>query len=676
MISRIRAGVSPAFQNVCHCPRGLKIRSPGCATTTSSPSRAPTLPSITQLYSSSRLWRWSGAASARGDIGCSTSEKRSSASLPSIMNRTPMLPRKPDVPSAGPRTRAGAVTFIAGDSFHRTIVSREYTARRRICQYWCDSHGRPKASVPDEAARRARGADTAAHRRERSRAARGGGPRADVDQRDRGARGCPPFDRLPALPRRGRALRRLQRALACGEPGAGGRAVAGDRRPARAPEGGARGAVRLLPADGAHVREPPPRREDDAHGAADVRRLPGLPRGGRRGVDAWTAAPRRREEARARGDRTCARVPDVAVARARAGARRRRGRGPDVQVRRGRSRNAFGFLAPSLPRPGSTSGAMCARTLLAVLVGCLSLPGAALAASAPAAVTGAVTTFSDTSATVTGTVNPNGQTTTWHFDYGTSTSYGSSTPATAAGSGTANANVSATITGLVPGTTYHYRFVAANASGTTAGGDGVFTTSGTPAPAVVTAPASGLASTSATLNGSVNPNGRATTWYFEYGTSTAYGSRTPSQNAGAGTTAVNVSAPAGGLRTGVAYHFRLVATSNAGTTRGLDQSFVLRTAPAATTGSVSSLSATSAILNGAVNPNGQETSWHFEVGTTTSYGTATATKSAGSGTASANVSAALAGLVPGTTYHYRLVATSASGTTAGADRTFMTVGTP
>jgi len=319
---------------------------------------------------------------------------------------------------------------------------------------------------------------------------------------------------------------------------------------------------------------------------------------------------------------------------------------------------------------------MCARTLLAVLVGCLSLPGAALAASAPAAVTGAVTTFSDTSATVTGTVNPNGQTTTWHFDYGTSTSYGSSTPATAAGSGTANANVSATITGLVPGTTYHYRFVAANASGTTAGGDGVFTTSGTPAPAVVTAPASGLASTSATLNGSVNPNGRATTWYFEYGTSTAYGSRTPSQNAGAGTAAVNVSAPAGGLRTGVAYHFRLVATSNAGTTRGLDQSFVLRTAPAATTGSVSSLSATSAILNGAVNPNGQETSWHFEVGTTTSYGTATATKSAGSGTASANVSAALAGLVPGTTYHYRLVATSASGTTAGADRTFMTVGTP
>src|SRR5581483_5859486 len=103
-------------------------------------------------------------------------------------------------------------------------------------------------------------------------------------------RGCPPFDRLPALPRRGRALRRLQRALACGEPGAGGRAVAGDRRPARSPEGGARGAVRLLPADGAHVREPPPRREDDAHGAADVRRLPGLPRGGRRGVDAWTGA--------------------------------------------------------------------------------------------------------------------------------------------------------------------------------------------------------------------------------------------------------------------------------------------------------------------------------------------------------------------------------------------------
>ena len=58
-------------------------------------------PSSTKLYSSSRVCRWSGAASARGDIGCSTSEKRSPVSSPSIRKRTPMLPRKPSRTSSG-----------------------------------------------------------------------------------------------------------------------------------------------------------------------------------------------------------------------------------------------------------------------------------------------------------------------------------------------------------------------------------------------------------------------------------------------------------------------------------------------------------------------------------------------------------------------------------------------
>src|SRR5437016_6227711 len=88
------------------------------------------------------------------------------------------------------------------------------------------------------------------------------------------------------------------------------------------------------------------------------------------------------------------------------------------------------------------------------------------------------------------------------------------------------------------------------------------------APGAVTGAATNLSASSATLDGTVNPNGRATTWYFEYGASTSYGSNTPSQNAGSGTTPVNVSAPLSGLRTGVVYHFRLVATNSAGTGRG------------------------------------------------------------------------------------------------------------
>jgi hypothetical protein len=319
---------------------------------------------------------------------------------------------------------------------------------------------------------------------------------------------------------------------------------------------------------------------------------------------------------------------------------------------------------------------MRARTVLMAIAGCLVFSGVARAASAPIAVTGAVTTFTDTSATVSGTVNPNGQSTTWYFEVGRTTSYGTKTATASAGSGTTNTNVSATIGGLMPGTTYHYRFAATNATGTTEGADGVFTTSGSPEPAAVTAPASSLAATTATLNGSVNPNGRATSWFFEYGTSTSYGTKTPAQNAGAGTSVVNVSAPLAGLRAGVTYHFRIVASNDAGTGRGSDRTFVLASAPGATTGSASSVTATGAILNGSVDPHAQGTSWHFEFGTTTGYGTATATKTTGATSGWSNVSAALAGLVPGTTYHYRLVTTNAAGTTVGADRAFTTVGSP
>src|SRR5215211_232237 len=115
MISRIRQGSSPAFQKVCHWSRGLWTRSPGPASSTSSPSSAPMRPSSTKLYSSSRVCGCSGAASARGDMGCSTSEKRSPASAPSIMKRTPMLPRKPALPSCGPTTsptRSSSLLFL------------------------------------------------------------------------------------------------------------------------------------------------------------------------------------------------------------------------------------------------------------------------------------------------------------------------------------------------------------------------------------------------------------------------------------------------------------------------------------------------------------------------------------------------------------------------------------
>jgi hypothetical protein len=73
-----------------------------------------------------------------------------------------------------------------------------------------------------------------------------------------------------------------------------------------------------------------------------------------------------------------------------------------------------------------------------------------------------------------------------------------------------------------------------------------------------------------------------------------------------------------------------------------------------------------------VNPNGAATTVSFEWGTTTSYGQATAGQAIGAGTTAQAVSAALTGLAPCTTYHYRATATSAGGTATGDDASFRT----
>lgn len=98
-------------------------------------------------------------------------------------------------------------------------------------------------------------------------------------------------------------------------------------------------------------------------------------------------------------------------------------------------------------------------------------------AGVPTATTGGAKAITQTTATLTGSVKPNNENTTWHFDYGTSTAYGTSTPEqgpVAAGSG--NTNVQADVSGLTPGTTYHFRVVATNPSGSIPGKDHAFTT--------------------------------------------------------------------------------------------------------------------------------------------------------------------------------------------------------
>jgi Carboxypeptidase regulatory-like domain len=198
--------------------------------------------------------------------------------------------------------------------------------------------------------------------------------------------------------------------------------------------------------------------------------------------------------------------------------------------------------------------------------------------------TGSASGVGTGSATLSGTVNPNGTATTYHFDYGTSTNYGSQAPASPdpnAGAGTTAQTESTTLTGLSPNTLYHYRIEATNGLGTSYGAGQTFTTTGagtspaSPAPIVATGSALNVGTFgpgSATVSGTVNANGETATYHFDYGTSTNYTSRTISEPISS-TTAEFVDAGLTGLSPNTVYHYRIEATDAWGTSYGADQTF-------------------------------------------------------------------------------------------------------
>src|SRR5262249_57177587 len=106
--------------------------------------------------------------------------------------------------------------------------------------------------------------------------------------------------------------------------------------------------------------------------------------------------------------------------------------------------------------------------------------------------------------------------------------------------------------------------------GTSFGADMMFTTSAVVPPTATTGAATNVTATSATLTGTVNPNGLATTAYFQWGRTTAYGQTTASQSIGSGTGTVSESATLTGLTPSRAYHYRVVASNGAGATHGAD----------------------------------------------------------------------------------------------------------
>jgi hypothetical protein len=94
--------------------------------------------------------------------------------------------------------------------------------------------------------------------------------------------------------------------------------------------------------------------------------------------------------------------------------------------------------------------------------------------------------------------------------------------------------------------------------------------------------------------------------------------------------------------------------------------------PVATTAAADGVGTSGGTLAADVDPRAADTSVRFEYGLTSSYGSTTASQDAGNGVGAQHVTAALGGLAQGTTFHYRVIATNAYGTSTGEDRTFTT----
>ena len=301
-----------------------------------------------------------------------------------------------------------------------------------------------------------------------------------------------------------------------------------------------------------------------------------------------------------------------------------------------------------------------------------SIVGFSTTAVAPTVTTNAATSVTAEGAILNGAVNPNGQATTAWFEWGTDPGLGtfSTTSSQPVGSGTTSQAVNAALSGLSSGTPYYFRAAASNAAGTAKGSIIGFSTTAV-APTVTTNAATSVTAAGATVNGGVNPNGQATTAWFEWGTDPALGtfSTTSSQPVGSGTTSQAVNAALSGLSSGTPYYFRAAASNAAGTAKGSIVGFsTTAVAPAVTTNAATSVTAAGATVNGAVNPNGQAATAWFEWGTDPALGTFSTTSSqpVGSGTTSQTVNAALSGLSSGTPYYFRAAASNSAGTAKGS----------
>jgi parallel beta-helix repeat protein len=288
----------------------------------------------------------------------------------------------------------------------------------------------------------------------------------------------------------------------------------------------------------------------------------------------------------------------------------------------------------------------------------------------PQVTTEGASSITASSAVLTGNLDSTGEETcqVW-FQYGTTKSYGSSSPKLSMSS---TGPFGAIISSLNPDTTYHFRACAQNSKGTSYGSDMTFKTAKrTYPPQVRTDGTSSITTSSAALTGNLDDmGGELCQVWFQYGTTTSYGSSTNkltmSSTGSFGTIVSN-------LNPDTTYHFRACAQNSKGTRYGSDLTF--KTAretylPQVTTKGASSITTSSAMLTGNLDSTGGETCqvW-FEYGISTSYGGFTTHLSM---SATGPFGAIISSLNPDTTYHFRACAQNSKGTRYGSDMTFKT----
>lgn len=288
----------------------------------------------------------------------------------------------------------------------------------------------------------------------------------------------------------------------------------------------------------------------------------------------------------------------------------------------------------------------------------------------PAVTTSPATSVTNNSAILNAVVNPKGLSTTALFEYSKDSGFATITSTTIQllGSGSADNLITQSITGLDQGTNYYFRVKATNSAGSRTGLAVAFST--LPLPAATTNPATSITTSGATLNAIVNPNGRATDAWFEYGTTTSFGSILDNASRGSGTDNVTINAALAGLLPAKQYFFRIVANSSAGTSVGSTLDFTTAGGvPLVVTKSATSVTDNGATLNADVNPSGLATNAWFEWSTDNTFASSTTTDNLAKGSGTANVAHTyiLSGQAMGTKIYYRVAASNAVGPSLKGD---------